>query len=104
MESKSLEDTQKRLSELYMMRDQLIAFMNMKGMVDQQTQGRVKAIDDEIRILQDFCNVKLLESIKQLLRSLDSESRKLKSLTLVLILLTVVLTVLAALSVYKAFT
>jgi hypothetical protein len=104
-------EARRKLDQL-LERRELLVFQgtNTYGTIDQTTQLRIKPLDDEIRILQEFCNIKLMESntqlldfIKELLRSLRSESRKLTWLTGGLIATSVVLAILTALSVYKQF-
>jgi hypothetical protein len=97
-------EARRRLGQLFHTREELIELMNSKGMVDQQTLSRIRFVDDEIRVCQDFCNVELLESSNSLLNSLKLESRKLRWITIVLTILTAVLTVLTALALYEAFT
>ncbi|MGO9643216.1 MAG: hypothetical protein ACLPY5_00560 [Candidatus Bathyarchaeia archaeon] len=86
-----------KLSELYDRRSQL------EG-TDQDTLIERRELDDKIAALQSTCNTTLLYSINKLLRSLKSESLKLRWLNAILIVLTAMLTILTALSVYKAFT
>jgi flagellar biosynthesis chaperone FliJ len=97
--SRTLKSARKELNQLLEERDNVWSQIE-KDSTDiglaRILSNQIKFLDDQITEVQGFCNLQLLES-------LESESRKLKWLTGILIVLTAVLTILTTLSVYKAF-